>query len=74
MAHLEESNRKTDEAYALLASQVTPLRNAVEELKGLVHKQLNQIEALLDTVKQKDRELEKQSLIKHELDQLKRLL
>ena len=55
-----------DEAIEQLKAQITPLRNANEEILTLARQQQEQITSLLDIVKEKDKQLQKLELMEHQ--------
>ena len=57
-----------------LKAQITPLKNANEELITMVKQMQEQSASLLNIIKEKDRQLQKLELIEHQYKQLQRLL
>lgn len=63
----EEENKE-------LRSQIIPLRNVCEQMSHQLKALQSQYETLIQIVKEKDKELQKLSLIEHQYHQLQRLL
>lgn len=63
-----------DDIIAELKAQITPLKNANEELIAMVKQQQEQYASLLNIIKEKDKQLQKLELIEHQYKQLQRLL
>ena len=70
----EEVLRKKDQDNAHLAAQITPLKNAFDQLKQLFEQQQQQLDSLLKLNADKDKRLDHLMLIEHQYEQLKKLL
>jgi transposase len=70
----EEILRVKEEQNLQLASQITPLKNAFDQLKALFEEQQQQNASLIKLISDKDKQLDKLLLIEHQYEQLKKLL
>jgi transposase len=71
---LEKIIEKKDEDYKTLYSKFTPLSNRVDKLAELVKQVEEEKETLLKLLKEQDQKLQQMELLKHQLDQLQRLI
>jgi transposase len=70
----DELIRKKDEEKAQVAAQITPLKNAVEQMKQMFASLQQQHETLLSVLAEKEKQLDKLSMIEHQYEQLKKLV
>jgi transposase len=70
----EQVIQAKDEIIARLTAQITPLNHAFDQLKSLLEDLKSKYVSLVKVVEQKDKELQRLSLIEHQYEQLRRLL